>query len=60
MKRARITGLTGQGGAYLAEFLIGSGSIVDSADFDSSSLMPTNLYGPGDNLDPAISNVLRR
>lgn len=68
MKTALITGVTGQDGAYLARLLLEKGYRVHGIklaqayrqqyDHDYISAMPTNLYGPGDNFDPAASHVL--
>ncbi len=33
-------------------------SLRSQYDFDAISVMPTNLYGPGDNYDPDLSHVL--
>ncbi len=86
MKKALITGITGQDGSHLAEFLLSKGyevhgiirrastfntSRIDHIYVDSHTqtcrqqygfnaiyLLPVNLYGPGDNLDPKFSHVI--
>ena len=68
MKRALITGITGQDGSYLAELLLEKGYEVHGIKMcesyniqhgtDYRSVMPTNLYGIGDNYHPENSHVI--
>lgn len=68
LKKALITGITGQDGSYLAELLLEKGYEVHGIKlcesynrqygYDYRSVMPTNLYGPGDNFHPENSHVI--
>lgn len=61
-RKALITGVTGRDGAYGKGYEVHGIKLCRAYrrqyGFDAISLMPTNLYGPGDNFDPENSHVL--
>ena len=62
-KRALITGVTGQDGAYLAELLLARGYVVHGVKRRSSSFNTEridHLYQDPHEQDPRISSALRR